>query len=107
VITRGAGKDEEREPRVANVLNNLAIKSEMPRGEVFQTIEMSERTGRNILKELLDEGLLLSRSEKGAVRPGFPAAAAGYRFPDLYPNEARRQDFEKAVFKKVDVRSLK
>jgi len=51
---------------------------------------MSERTGRNILKELLDEGLILTRSEKGAVRLGFPATAAGYWFPDLYPNEARR-----------------
>jgi len=31
----------------------------------------------------LHEGLVLSRSEKGAVRLGFPAAAAGYWFPDL------------------------
>lgn len=76
--------------RVAAVLQNLAVKGEMPRGEVFQIIEMSERTGRNILKELLDEGLILSRSEKGAVRLGFPAAAASYWFPDLYPKEVRR-----------------
>ncbi len=77
-------------PRTAEVLKALAIKGEMPRGEVSQIIQMSERTGRNVLKELLDEGLVLSRSEKGAVRLGFPAAAAGYWFPDLYPNEYRR-----------------
>lgn len=77
-------------PRVAAVLKALAIKGEMARGEVFRVIEMSERTGRNILRELLDEGLILSRSEKGAVRLGFPAAAASYWFPDLYPKEVRR-----------------
>ncbi len=77
-------------PRTAEVLKALAIKGEMPRGEVSQIIQMSERTGRNVLKELLGEGLVLSRSEKGVVRLGFPAAAAGYWFPDLYPNEARR-----------------
>ncbi len=77
-------------PRTAEVLKTLAIRGEMPRGEVSQIIKMSERTGRNILKELLDEGLILTRSEKGAVRLGFPATATGYWFPDLYPNELRR-----------------
>lgn len=77
-------------PRVAAVLKTLAVKGEIPRGEVFQIIEMSERTGRNILRDLLDEGLIIARSEKSAVRLGFPAAAAGYWLPDLYPNEVRR-----------------
>ena len=77
-------------PRVAAVFKTLAVKGEIPRGEIFQIIEMSERTGRNILKDLLEEGLLAARSEKGAVRLGFPAAAAGYWFPDLYPTEISR-----------------
>lgn len=76
-------------PRVAEVLKTLAVKGEIPRGEVFQIIEMSERTGRNILRALFDENLIISRSEKGAVRLGFPVAAASYWFPDLYPNEVR------------------
>lgn len=74
--------------RTVEVLRTLAIKGEMPRGEVSQIIQMSERTGRNILKDLLDEGLILSRSEKGSVRLGFPTKAAGYWFPDLYPSVA-------------------
>lgn len=77
-------------PRVATVLKTLATTGEISRGEVFGIIEMSERTGRNILKELLDEGLLVARSEKGVVRLGFPATAASYWFPDLYPNKVRR-----------------
>jgi Fic family protein len=76
-------------PRVAAILKTLATSGEMSRGEVFEIIDMSERTGRNILRNLLDEGLLIARSEKGAVRLGFPATAAGYWFPELYPNEVR------------------
>lgn len=76
-------------PRAAVVLKELAIKGEMSRGEVFQIIEKSERTGRAILKALLDERLLVSKSEKGAVRLGFPAHVAGHWLPDLYPNEVR------------------
>ncbi len=76
-------------PQVGKVFCAMAVKGEISRGEVFQIIEMSERTGRTILKNLLDEGLLLSKSEKGLVRLGFPTHAAGYWFPDLYPNEIR------------------
>lgn len=76
-------------PRVGKVFTTMAVKGEISRGEVFQIIEMSERTGRTILKNLLDEGLLLSKSEKGFVRLGFPAHAASYWFPDLYPNEIK------------------
>ncbi|MFN0110820.1 MAG: Fic family protein [Blastocatellia bacterium] len=77
-------------PRVAELLKTTAIRGEITRGEAFRIIEMSERTGRNILKGLLDEGLLSSPSEKGPVRLSFPATAASYWFPDLYPHEVRR-----------------
>lgn len=98
VVLRNAGliADEKGQslpnlhPRTAEVLITLAIKGEMSRGEVSQIIQMSERTGRNVLRGLLDEGLILSSTEKGAVRLGFPVAAASYWFPDLYPNRARR-----------------
>ncbi|MDX2034323.1 MAG: Fic family protein [Blastocatellia bacterium] len=75
--------------RVAPLLRQLAIEGEMARGMAFQHIGMSERTGRTILKGLLTEGLVTAKSEKGAIRLGFPAHAAGYWFPDLYPRETR------------------
>lgn len=95
VVMRNAGmiankKGEslsELHPRVGVVLRTLATAGETSRGEVFGLIEMSERTGRKILNQLLDEGLLVSSSEKGAVRLGFPATAASYWLPNLYPNE--------------------
>lgn len=74
-------------PRAAELLKMLAADGEMPEGEALRFIGMSERTGRNILRNLLAEGLFAAPSEKKAVRPGFPAAAAaGHWFPDLYPD---------------------
>ena len=90
LIVKADGKPATRlHPRVATLLQQLAIAGELTRGAAFQLIEMSERTGRNILKELLAEGLVTSKSEKGALRLGFPAHVASYLFPDLYPNEVR------------------
>jgi Fic family protein len=74
-------------PRAAEVLKRVAITGEISRGEVFRIIEMSERTGRNVLRSLLDEGFLTSKSEKGLLRLGFPVSAAGFWFPELYPTE--------------------
>lgn len=77
-------------PRAAEVLKKTAVAGDIPRGAVFKIIEMSERTGRTILNGLLDEGLLTSKSAKSAVRLGFPAADAGYFFPDLNPTEIKK-----------------
>lgn len=72
---------------VTAVLRTAAVEGELARGEVARLIGMSERTGRDVLRGLLEEGLLVSNSERGPVRLGFPAHAAGYLFPDLYPPE--------------------
>jgi DNA-binding IclR family transcriptional regulator len=73
-----------------------AIEGEITRGEVARLVGMSERTGRDALKGLLEERLLVSSSERGPVRLGFPAHAAGYWFPDLYPAEGRAGQAEAA-----------
>jgi Fic family protein len=76
-------------PRTATVLKEVASKGELARGEVYKIFEMKERTGRNALKTLLDEGLLVSGSEwhKSRVRLGFPAQGAAYLFPKLFPDD--------------------
>jgi hypothetical protein len=65
---------------VIPVLREVAIKGEIARGEVFRLIGMSERSGRDILNNLLEEGLVVSDSARGPVRLGFPTHAAGYWF---------------------------
>ncbi len=77
-------------PRTAEVFKQAAIAGDLARRDVFEIIGMSERFGRNVLRQLLDEKLLISNSEKGRVRLGFPAHAAAYWFPDLYPPEEAR-----------------
>lgn len=73
--------------RAGLVLREAAIMGELSRGKVFEIIEMSERSGRNVLKSLIDEGLLVpvTDSHRSSVRLGFPAHAAGYWFPKLFP----------------------
>lgn len=67
------------------ILQEVYLRGELPRGEALRITGRAERSGRRILKELLDEGLLTSPSPKGAVRIAFPAKATGYYFPRLYP----------------------
>lgn len=66
---------------VAAVLRAAAVEGEITRGEVARLIGMSERTGRDVIRRLLEEGLLVSKSERGSVRLGFPTHAASYLFP--------------------------
>lgn len=72
---------------VASVLRQTAIYGAISRGEIATLMGVSERLGRDILNSLLKEGLLLSDSLRGPVRLGFPAHAASYLFPGLYPLE--------------------
>jgi hypothetical protein len=46
---------------VAKVLRAATVEEENARGEVARLIGMSERTGRDVLSGLLDEGLLVAR----------------------------------------------
>lgn len=88
-IASGPPSERDRPLRqeIAPVLRAAAINGEISRGEVSRLIGMSERLGRDILGTLLDEGLLVSDSQRGPVRLGFPTHAAAYWFPGLYPLE--------------------
>ncbi len=46
---------------------------------------VKERTWRNLLGMLLEEGLFISGTPNGEVRLGFPIHAAGWFFSELYP----------------------
>ena len=74
-------------PRAGLVLREAAIRGELPRGMIAELIEMRTRTSRNVLKALLDEGLLVASTDwhRSTVRLGFPPHAAGYWFPNLFP----------------------
>ena len=69
----------------AKMLQEVLLRGEAPRGEVIDSSGLKERTGRNLLAQLISEGLLVSDTPKSAVRIGFPIHAAGWFFPELYP----------------------
>jgi Fic family protein len=69
----------------AKMLQEVLLRGEAPRGEVIAASGLKERTGRNLLAQLAEEGLLVSDTPKGEVRIGFPIHAAGWFFPELYP----------------------
>lgn len=85
-------KIESLHDRAGLVLRETAIQGEISRGKVFELIEMSERSGRTVLRALMDEGLLIpsADSHKSAVRLGFPAHVAEYWFPKLFPQASFR-----------------
>jgi Fic family protein len=69
----------------ARMLQEVLLRGEAPRGSVIEASGLKERTGRNVLVQLISEGLLVSDTPKGEVRIGFPIHAAGWLFPELYP----------------------
>lgn len=73
-------------PEAVYMLQEALLRGELGRGEIIRVSGMAERTGRLLLRQLLDEGLLVSDSPKGAVRMSFPTHVAGHLFPNLYPS---------------------
>ena len=69
------------------LLQEAFSRGEFARGEAKRISGVSERMARSILKQLTDEGLLVSDTPKGAVRLGIPVTAASYWFPMLYPEK--------------------
>lgn len=67
------------------LLREALFRGEFPRGEAKRITGLAERTARDILRDLVNEGLLVSDSEKKPVRLGFPVGAAHYWFPNLFP----------------------
>jgi len=91
MLNRIAGYTERREsarelPRgSARVLRELFLGGEIARGDVARIVAASPRTAQKVTGELLSQRLVTTSSPKGPLRLGFPADAAGYYFPNLYP----------------------
>lgn len=67
------------------VLSEVMMRGEIARGEVPRLIGLGERTATALIKQLLEEELVVSDSHKAPIRFHIPAKVVGYYFPDLYP----------------------
>lgn len=72
--------------RIGHLLSDLFVRGELQRGEVTTLLGIPERTARELLKGLLQTGLITSPGPGKPVRMGFPASVLGYYFPKLYPD---------------------
>ena len=75
----------DMKPESSHLFIHAFIMGEFERMEASRITGLPERTSRDILNTLIDEGFLLSDSQKGKVRVGFPLHAVGSLFPNLYP----------------------
>ena len=72
------------DPRGATILEAVLARGELARGEATAITGLAERTGRSILAQLTNSGLLTSGSPKGPVRIGFPPDYVDQLFPRLF-----------------------
>jgi Fic family protein len=71
----------------AYMLFEALTRGEVPRSDMIRVSGLAERTGRQVLSQLLDDGLLSSKMPKGPVRLALPTHFAGYLFQNLYPSQ--------------------
>lgn len=68
------------------LLKEALLMGEFARGRAPALTGLKERTARNLLRRLTEEGLLVSDTPKGPVRIGIPADTLTFLFPALVPN---------------------
>lgn len=67
------------------ILREVFLSGEMERGKAPEVTGLKERTARTTLSELINKGLLISKTPKSAVRLAFPYDMVERVFPALYP----------------------
>lgn len=67
------------------LLREAALAGEFSRGRAGDLTGYEERQARSVLSKLIGLNLLVSNSEKGPVRLGFPIGVVERWFPRLYP----------------------
>ena len=72
----------------AGLLQEILHRGEIARGDVAAITGLKERTARDLLKLLLDDGILSSPSEKGLVALRFTVDARDILFPRLFGDQA-------------------
>ena len=72
-------------PEAADLLEEALRRGEFERGAAQRITGLKERTARDLLRKVIDKGLLASDTPKSAVSLRFPAETVEPLFPRLYP----------------------
>jgi Fic family protein len=81
-------RSEKLKPETANLLEIALLRGELMRGDVALFTNLPERSGRRLLAEALQDGILTSDTPKGPVRLNFPAHTHEILFPRLFTSDA-------------------
>ncbi len=67
------------------LLEHLVYRGSIPRGQIPKLLRPEAWTSRRVVRVLADEGFIESASTRAPLRLRFPAHAAPYLFPGLFP----------------------
>ena len=71
-------------PEVSHILTDLIYRGEISRGDAVRVSGLKERTARDMIGQMLGEGLISSDSPKGKLRIAFPDSVREFYFPRLF-----------------------
>lgn len=74
-------------PKAGRVLEAILYRGELPRGEVPELLDASERHARRIVAALAEHGVVVSASTRAPLRLAFPARLASRWMPGLFPEQ--------------------
>ena len=74
-------------PETAVILREAFRSGEIPRSRIKEIIGFSERQARRIVSPLIENGMLVSDSQKKPLRFGFPEEFMADYFPRLFNPE--------------------
>ena len=79
------------------MLRAIAVRGELSRSSALAASGVGERSARYALSDLIDEGLVVSDTPKGAVRIAMPTHAVPYLLPGLYPEGVANEPVTSAI----------
>jgi Fic family protein len=78
-------RQEGFRPEAHRLLDEVLVRGEAPRGDAQRITGLKERTARDLLGALVEDGILGSDTPKGPVSLRFPMNAVETLFPRLFP----------------------
>lgn len=77
--------DSSFKPESARLLRAAFTQGALERGQAYELLNnLGDRTAQRLVKDMLDEGLLESKSHKAALTFGLPEHAISHYFPHIY-----------------------
>jgi len=84
VETRAQNRSDPVRSEAARLIRAVFMRGAIPRGMAPEILNMSERTARRTVSDLIAEGLLESESHRAPLTIGLPMHVLPYYFPDLF-----------------------